>query len=203
MLLPHCIAGAGLRKKEGILHTLLADTHVFVGYLVIVSCAFKTDQRHPITQRKTRVLARKNTAVTTPRFFLADDQEEMLQTVAQVLEGQFKVVGTAEDGERAFELAPSLSPDVLVLDISMPGMDGIEVALRLRNQGSKAKVVFLTVHEDTDFVKAAMSVGALGYVLKLCLATDLVPAIWKALEGNAFVSPSIHLAGCGKMDSAT
>jgi CheY-like chemotaxis protein len=193
MLLPHCIAGAGLRKKEGILHTLLADTHVFVGYFVIVACAFKTDQRHPITQRKTRVLARKNTAVTTPRVFLADDQEEMLQTVAQVLEGQFKVVGTAEDGERAFELAPSLSPDVLVpRDISMPLMDGIEVALRLRNQGSKAKVVFLTVHEDTDFVEAAMSAGALGYVLKPCLATDLVPAIWKALGGNTFVSPSIY-----------
>lgn len=166
---------------------------MFVGYFVIVAGAVKTDQRHPITQRKTRVLARKNTAAPTPRVFLADDQEEMLQTVAQVLEGQFKVVGTAEDGERAFELAPSLSPDVLVLDISMPVMDGIEVALRLRNQDSKAKVVFLTVHEDTDFVEAAMSTGALGYVLKPCLATDLVPAIWKALEGNTFVSPSICL----------
>jgi CheY-like chemotaxis protein len=193
MLLPHCITGAGLRKKEEILHTLLADTQVFVGYFVIVACGVKADQRHPIPQRKTRVLARKNTAVTTPRVFLADDQEEMLQTVAQVLEGQFKVVGTAEDGERVFELAPTLSPDVLVLDISMPVMDGIEVALRLRNQDSKAKVVFLTVHEDTDFVEAAMSAGALGYVLKVRLDTDLVPAIWKALEGNTFVSPSIYL----------
>ena len=130
--------------------------------------------------------------MTTHRVFLADDQEEMLQTVAQVLEGQFEVVGTAKDGDRAFERVPSLSPDVLVIDISMPGIDGIEVALRLRWQGSTAKVVFLTVHEDTDFVEAAMSVGALGYVLKPCLATDLVPAIWKALEGNTFVSPSIY-----------
>ena len=170
---------------------MLADTRVFAGYFVNMACPFETDRRHPITQRKTRVLAREDTAVTTPRVFLADDQEEMLQTVAQVLEGQFKVVGTAEDGERAFELAPSLSPDVLVLDISMPVMDGIEVASRLRNQGSKAKVVFLTVHDDTDFVKAAMSAGALGYVLKPCLATDLVPAIWRALEGNTFVSPSV------------
>jgi DNA-binding NarL/FixJ family response regulator len=164
---------------------------VFVGYFVIVARAFETGQRHPITQRKTGALAKEDTAVTTPRVFLADDQEEMLQAVAQVLEGQFKIVGTAEDGERAFELAPSLSPDVLVLDISMPVMDGIEVALRLRNQGSKAKVVFLTVHDDTDFVQAAMSAGALGYVLKPCLTTDLVPAIWKALEGRTFVSPSI------------
>ena len=129
--------------------------------------------------------------MTTPRVFLADDQKEMLQAVAQVLEGQFKIVGTAEDGLHAFELAPLLSPDVLVLDIAMPVMNGIEVASRLRNQGSKAKVVFLTVHEDTDFVDAAMSAGALGYVLKPCLATDLVPAIWRALEGRTFVSPSI------------
>jgi CheY-like chemotaxis protein len=168
--------------------TLLADARVLVGYSLFVACAFKTDVRHPVTQRETGRSAKEDSAMTTPRVFLADDQAEMLQTVAQVLEGQFKVVGTAEDGARAFELAPTLSPDVLVLDISMPVMDGIEVALRLRTQGSTAKVVFLSVHEDTDFVEAAMSAGALGYVLKPCLATDLVPAIWKALEGNTFVS---------------
>jgi DNA-binding NarL/FixJ family response regulator len=175
------------------LHILLADTHVFVGYLLIVVCAFETNLLRPTTRRERGVLAREDTAMTTPRVFLADDQEEMLKTVAQVLKGQFKVVGTAKDGGRALELAPSLSPDVLVLDISMPVMDGIEVALRLRNQGSTAKVVFLTVQEDTDFVEAAMSAGALGYVLKPCLATDLVAAIWKALEGNTFVSPSVSI----------
>jgi DNA-binding NarL/FixJ family response regulator len=131
--------------------------------------------------------------VTAPRVLLADDQEEMLQTVAEVLDGKFKVVGTAEDGGSAFELISSLSPDVVVLDISMPVMDGLEIALRLQNQGSTAKVVFLTVHDDTDFVEAALSAGALGYVLKPCLATDLVPAIWNALEGHTFVSPSFYL----------
>jgi DNA-binding NarL/FixJ family response regulator len=161
--------------------------------LQFVPCAFETALLDLSPQAETGASAQEDTAMITPRVFLADDQEEMLHTVAQVLESQFKVVGTAEDGGRAFELAPSLSPDVLVLDISMPVMDGIEVALRLRNQGSTAKVVFLTVHEDTDFVEAAMSAGALGYVLKPCLATDLVPAIWKALEGNTFVSPSIYV----------
>ncbi len=130
--------------------------------------------------------------MTTPRIFLADDQEEMLHIVEQVLEGPFKIVGTAEDGGHALEMVLSASPDVLVLDISMPVMNGIEVASRLRNRGSNAKIVFLTVHEDPDFIQAAMSAGGLGYVLKPSLATDLVPAIMGALKGNTFVSHSIH-----------
>lgn len=131
--------------------------------------------------------------MTVPRVFLADDQEEMLQTVTQMLEGEFQVVGTAENGMRALELVPSLSPDILVLDISMPVVNGIEVACLLKGSGLAAKVIFLTVHSDPDFVEAAMSAGALGYVLKPCLASDLVPAIWAVLEGNTFVSPTMHL----------
>ena len=128
-----------------------------------------------------------------PRVFLADDQKEMLRTTAQILGGEFQIVGTAENGVGVLELAPSLSPDVVVLDISMPVLTGIEAALRLREKGSRARVIFLTVHEDLDFVETAMSVGALGYVLKQSMATDLIPAIWKALEGRTFISPSVHL----------
>ena len=128
-----------------------------------------------------------------PRLFLADDQQEMLRTVAQILEGEFEIVGTADNGQGVLELAPGLSPDVLVLDISMPVLTGIEAALRLQEAGSRAKLIFLTVHEDLDFVEAAISAGAVGYVLKPSMATDLVPAIRKALDGQIFISPSIHL----------
>lgn len=136
------------------------------------------------------MLAKRDTVIITPRVFLADDQEEVLQTVAQVIEGEFQVIGTAENGGRVLELVPRLSPDVLVLDISMPVVNGIEVALRLRDEGSSARVIFLTVHQDADMVEAAMSAGALGYVVKPLLATDLIPAIWNAMEGRTFVSSS-------------
>jgi DNA-binding NarL/FixJ family response regulator len=149
-----------------------------------MSCASQVGLGHPA--------ARERTAI--PRVFLADDQEEMRRTVAQVLDGEFQIVGTAENGAGVLELTPNLSPDVLVLDISMPVVTGIEAALRLRQAGSKVKVIFLTVHDDLDFVEAAMSVGALGYVLKQSMATDLVAAVWKALEGSIFISPSLHLS---------
>ena len=129
--------------------------------------------------------------MTTPRILLADDQEEMLQTLVEMLEGEFQIVGTAENGMRVLELTPRLAPDIVVLDISMPVLNGFEAALRLKEQCSAARVVFLTAHEDTDLVEAGMSAGALGYVVKSCLATDLVPALWQALAGKTFVSPSL------------
>jgi DNA-binding NarL/FixJ family response regulator len=129
----------------------------------------------------------------TPRVLLADDQEEIRQTIALMLRDDFDIVGTAEDGTRAVDLTTRLSPDVLVLDISMPMVNGIEVACRLKELGSHARVVFLTVHTDPDFVEAALSAGALGYVSKPSVATDLVPAIWAVIHGNTFVSPLIRL----------
>jgi DNA-binding NarL/FixJ family response regulator len=128
--------------------------------------------------------------MTCPSVLLADDQPEMRETVIRLLEGEFHVVGAVENGKRVLELAPSLSPDILVLDICMPVLGGIEAASRLKESGSTTRVIFLTVHEDIDFVEAARSAGALGYVLKPFLATDLVPAIRKALQGKAFVSRS-------------
>jgi DNA-binding NarL/FixJ family response regulator len=101
------------------------------------------------------------------------------------------VIATAENGQRALELAPKLSPDVVVLDICMPIVNGIETAERLRDSGSHSTVVFLTMHEDSDFLNVAFSTGALGYVLKSSAGTDLIPAIHQALQGNRFVSPSI------------
>jgi DNA-binding NarL/FixJ family response regulator len=142
--------------------------------------------------RKT-VAAHKDPDGGAPRILLADDQEEVRRAIAHLLGGEFHVIGTAENGQRALELAPVLSPDVIVLDVCMPGLNGIEAAERLRESGSASKVVFLTAHEDADFVDAALSTGALGYVLKCSAGTDLIPAIHQAVEGKRFVSPSICL----------
>ena len=127
-----------------------------------------------------------------PRVILADDQKEMLRTVVLALRDEFCVVGTAEDGAEAVDLTTRLCPDVLVLDICMPVENGITAAGHLRDSGSKTRVIFLTVNHDPEFVEAAMSTGALGYVLKQSLAAELVPAIWSAMHGNVFISPSIH-----------
>jgi DNA-binding NarL/FixJ family response regulator len=126
------------------------------------------------------------------RVFLADDQEEMRETIVQILCEDFQIVGMAETGAGVLDLPPGLSPDVFVLDISMPVVTGIEAALRLREEGSHAKIIFLTVQEDPDFVESAMAVGAAGYVIKPCMATDLGPAIRKVMEGSTFISPAIH-----------
>ena len=134
----------------------------------------------------------KDTVPITPRVILADDQGEMLRAIALALRDEFLVVGTAENGTEAIDLTTRLRPDVLVLDICMPE-DGITAAYHLRDLGSKTKVIFLTVNNDPEFVEAAMSAGALGYVLKQSLAAELVPAIWSAMHGNVFISPSIHL----------
>jgi DNA-binding NarL/FixJ family response regulator len=133
------------------------------------------------------------TALTAPRVVLADDQAEMLQIIAFTVSDEFEVVGLAEDGSRAIELATQLSPDVLILDIAMPVVNGIEAACRLKELGSRTRVIFLTVHSDPEFVEAALSAEALGYVLKAFLSTDLIPAIWAVTRGNIFISPSMRL----------
>ena len=129
---------------------------------------------------------------TAPQVLLADDQEEILRTVALILGAEFDIVGCAKNGLRAVDLATRLSPDVLVLDISMPVVNGIEAACYLKELGSPARVIFLTVHSDPEFVEAALSAGALGYVLKPSLATDLVPAIWAVMQGRTFISLSMR-----------
>jgi DNA-binding NarL/FixJ family response regulator len=154
----------------------------------------EADWRRSTVQRKTAALAKCDVAMTALRVLLADDHHEMLQTLVGILEDEFQIVGTAENGMRVLELAADLTPDIVVLDISMPKVNGIEAARRLRAEGSLAKVVFLTAHNDPGLVEAAMSAGALGYVLKSHLATDLVSAIWRASVGKTFISPSINPA---------
>jgi DNA-binding NarL/FixJ family response regulator len=98
------------------------------------------------------------------------------------------IVGTATDGPAALQAAATLQPDVIVLDISMPGMSGLEVAARLRNTGSPAAVVFLSLHEEEEVLEAAAEVGGLGYVVKRRLVSDLLVAVLEARAGRRFVS---------------
>jgi DNA-binding NarL/FixJ family response regulator len=138
------------------------------------------------------VPARQNQLEVNPRVLLADDQKQILEAVKSILSSEFTVVGTAEDGMHAVDLALNLKPDILVLDISMPVVNGIEAACRLRGNASQIRIIFLTVHADPEFVEAALAAGALGYVLKAFVAAELVPAVWAAVHGEIFISRGIH-----------
>jgi DNA-binding NarL/FixJ family response regulator len=111
-----------------------------------------------------------------------------LDTVAALLRDSFDVVGMVSDGRAALEATLELEPDLVVLDISMPAMSGIEVAQELKKRGNKVKIVFLTVHEDSDILRTCRAAGGLGYVVKLLMDTDLIPAMNAALAGRTFTS---------------
>jgi DNA-binding NarL/FixJ family response regulator len=128
-----------------------------------------------------------------PRVLLADDHPAVLALTAQALAGQCLIVGKVRDGYQLLAEAERLHPDVIVLDITMPRLDGIEAARQLRRSRHPARLVFLTVHEDADYARAALDVGGLGYVVKARIASDLLPAIRAALADRSFVSPTVRL----------
>jgi DNA-binding NarL/FixJ family response regulator len=125
------------------------------------------------------------------RILLADDHEAVLHHLCELLGEDFEIVGTANNGRDAVVATLRLHPDVLVIDISMPLLNGLQAAQQLRCAKQATKVVFLTVHAGQDFVNAALSAGASGYVTKADVTTDLVPAIHEALAGRIYISSSI------------
>jgi DNA-binding NarL/FixJ family response regulator len=124
------------------------------------------------------------------RVVIADDNKQVRDKVLQLVQHDFDVVGTAADGNAALEVVLLLKPEIAVLDISMPIMSGIETAAEMKKNGSKTKTVFLTVHEDPDFVRAALNAGASAYVIKSQMAKDLTDALWETMEGRLFISPT-------------
>src|SRR6185295_3363750 len=112
---------------------------------------------------------------------------EIISVIKETLRTTFDVVGSFSDGESVLLKAPLLHPDVIVLDISIPDMNGFEILRRLKQMECPAKVVFLTVHEGEDFVRAALEMGALGYVFKSKLVTDLPVAIQEVNAGHHFI----------------
>jgi DNA-binding NarL/FixJ family response regulator len=123
-----------------------------------------------------------------PRVLLADDNEPILRAVSRLLEVQFEVIGSVLNGEHAIETTLRLQPDVLVLDIMMPVMDGFKAARCLKKLGSPAKIVFLTGIEDPALMEMAIESGGSGFVFKSQLVTDLPLAIHAALDGRRFLS---------------
>jgi DNA-binding NarL/FixJ family response regulator len=123
-----------------------------------------------------------------PRILLADDSEQILRGVSRLLDPQFEVIGSVLNGEQAIEGTLRLKPDVLVLDIMMPVMNGLEATRCLKKVGAPTKIVFLTGLEDPVIVETAMEAGGNGYVFKAQLLTDLPLAIHAALAGRSFLS---------------
>ncbi len=128
---------------------------------------------------------------TRPRVLVADDHRAMLDSLVRLLSRDFDVVATVTDGLAAVTEAEHLDPDLLVLDIAMPGLNGIAAAARLKEHGSKAKVVFVTNMRDREFVEESLALGDVGFVVKDRLVADLLPAVRQVLAGQPFVSPSI------------
>jgi DNA-binding NarL/FixJ family response regulator len=126
-----------------------------------------------------------------PRIFLADDHPAVLKATTALLETQFEIVGNAVDGGTLVTEVIRLCPDAIVVDITMPVLNGIDAAHRLRESNPSVKIVFLTVHADQQFVEACMAEGALGYVLKAHMRVHLIPAIRAALVGKSYVCPYV------------
>jgi DNA-binding NarL/FixJ family response regulator len=122
------------------------------------------------------------------RVLLAEDHPGVLEVIQSLLRRDVDIVGSVDNGESLVEAAKKLHPDVIVTDISMPRLNGVEAVDRLRESGCLSKVVFLTVHSGPDFVDAALKTGALGYVLKTSMVTDLLFAIQEAYARRVFVS---------------
>jgi DNA-binding NarL/FixJ family response regulator len=133
-------------------------------------------------------------SVGSIRLVLADDNPEVLETLIDMLQPAFEIAGAFPNGMSLLQHSPALNPDLIVLDISLGDITGFEVAKRLRRSGCPAKIIFLTVHENIDFVQAAFDLDASGYVFKSRITTDLIDAINRVCGGGRFISTQLPLA---------
>jgi DNA-binding NarL/FixJ family response regulator len=125
------------------------------------------------------------------RVLLADDHRIFLEGLKGLLEPEFDLVGTVEDGRALVKEAERLRPDVIVADISMPLLNGIEAVRQLKKSDHRIKVVFLTMHPDVSFANLAFEVGASGYVIKSSASQELITAIHEVMMGKTYVTPEI------------
>jgi len=127
-----------------------------------------------------------------PRVLLADDNADTAERLRKLLRAEFDVIASVEDGDALVDAAEQLLPDVIVTDIAMPGIDGIEAAVRIRRHDPTARIVFVTVHAESMLIDAGLEAGVLGYVLKDAAADHLVAAIRAALRGTQYVSRELR-----------
>ena len=129
--------------------------------------------------------------MTKARLLLADDHTMVLEGFRRLLEANYELVGAVEDGEALVRVAPELQPDLILLDISMPLLNGIEAARQVRKLIPGVKLIFLTMHTDPTYVTEAFKAGASGYLLKRSATSELLCAIQEVLEGRCYVTPLI------------
>lgn len=126
-----------------------------------------------------------------PRVLLADDHLMVAEALKSLLALDFDLVGVVEDGRAMVEAVGTLRPDVVVADVTMPHLNGIDALVRLRQRGDRVPVVFLTMHRDASFARRALDAGASGFVLKHSAPAELVSAIRAALEGKVYLTPQL------------
>ncbi len=126
-----------------------------------------------------------------PRVLLADDHQIVLEGLKSLLGGEFELVGSVEDGRALVHQATTLRPDVVVVDISMPHLNGIEAARQIKKTDKNIKIVFLTMHPDATYAANAFEAGASGFVLKHSASSELITAIHEAIKGRTYVTPLI------------
>ena len=126
-----------------------------------------------------------------PRLLIGDDHPLVLEGVRRVLEKEFEIAGVAGDGRALVDAAKRLQPDLVLLDIAMPLLNGIEAARQIRQAVPRAKLIFITQHQDRNYIQAAFRAGASGYVLKQSAPTDMLTALRDALAGRFFVTSSL------------
>jgi DNA-binding NarL/FixJ family response regulator len=126
---------------------------------------------------------------------LADDNPDILSIIQEMLTPTFDVVALARDGESLVAAAEEHDPDIIVTDISMPGLNGIDAAKQILERDPRSKIVMLTVNRDRTLAESALASGALGYVLKLYAGEELIHAVRQAMEGRKFVSPVLYADG--------
>mgnify|MGYP001570871655 CR=1 FL=1 len=126
-----------------------------------------------------------------PRILLADDHALVLEGFRRILEGHYDLVGTVGDGCALLEAAKTLQPDVVILDVSMPLLNGIDAAAQLKKICPQAKIIVMTMHADTDYVRSAFEAGASAYILKRSAVDELEQAIRAVLAGHSYITPLI------------
>jgi DNA-binding NarL/FixJ family response regulator len=146
------------------------------------------------TRSFTRFMKKGGDGIKRPRILLADDHDIVLEGIRTLLEPEADVVGAVRNGWELVSIATRLKPDIILLDISMPGLNGIEAARQLHEILPEAKLIFLTMYSDADYIADALRRGASGYVLKSSATSEIMAAIRAVSKGQKYVTPRLKMA---------